>query len=112
MLYNCSKTYGNVLVLDGVIQCTERDEFSYQEMISLLPLNSHPNPEKVSSPLRLVMHKKCNCTTRFVAFETNSVIHRNSVIAYGYVKNTKIPTWYQSRGNRLVCISESYFYLL
>ena len=24
-----SQTYGNVLVLDGVIQCTERDEFSF-----------------------------------------------------------------------------------
>ena len=42
-----SKTYGNVLVLDGVIQCTERDEFSYQEMIANLPLYSHPNPKKV-----------------------------------------------------------------
>ncbi len=41
------KTYGNVLVLDGVIQCTPRDEFAYQEMISLLPVNCHPNPEKV-----------------------------------------------------------------
>ncbi|KDQ10872.1 hypothetical protein BOTBODRAFT_35823 [Botryobasidium botryosum FD-172 SS1] len=42
-----SETYGNVLVLDGVVQCTERDEFSYQEMISHLPLASHPNPERV-----------------------------------------------------------------
>ncbi|XP_078487009.1 spermidine synthase [Ciona intestinalis] len=42
-----SKTYGNVLVLDGVIQCTERDEFSYQEMIAHLPLFSHPNPKNV-----------------------------------------------------------------
>uniref|UniRef100_A0A2K6UHI2 PABS domain-containing protein n=1 Tax=Saimiri boliviensis boliviensis TaxID=39432 RepID=A0A2K6UHI2_SAIBB len=42
-----SKTYGNLLVLDGVIQCTERDEFSYQEMIANLPLCSHPNPRKV-----------------------------------------------------------------
>ncbi|XP_046558845.1 spermidine synthase-like isoform X1 [Haliotis rubra] len=42
-----SKSFGNVLVLDGVIQCTERDEFTYQEMISHLPLNSHPNPKKV-----------------------------------------------------------------
>ncbi|OCH90753.1 saccharopine dehydrogenase [Obba rivulosa] len=42
-----SETYGNVLVLDGVIQCTERDEFSYQEMITHLPLASHPNPKKV-----------------------------------------------------------------
>ena len=36
-----------MLVLDGVIQCTERDEFSYQEMIANLPLCSHPNPRKV-----------------------------------------------------------------
>lgn len=43
-----SKTYGNVLVLDGVIQCTERDEFAYQEMIANLPLCSHPSPKKVS----------------------------------------------------------------
>ena len=42
-----SKEYGTVLVLDGVIQCTERDEFSYQEMITHIPLNSHPNPEQV-----------------------------------------------------------------
>ncbi|TFK60671.1 saccharopine dehydrogenase [Pluteus cervinus] len=42
-----SETYGNVLVLDGAIQCTERDEFSYQEMIAHLPLASHPNPKRV-----------------------------------------------------------------
>lgn len=42
-----STDYGNVLVLDNVIQCTERDEFAYQEMISHLALNSHPNPKKV-----------------------------------------------------------------
>lgn len=42
-----STDYGNVLVLDNVIQATERDEFSYQEMIAHLALNSHPNPKKV-----------------------------------------------------------------
>lgn len=42
-----SETYGRVLTLDGVIQCTERDEFGYQEMIAQIPLCSHPNPEKV-----------------------------------------------------------------
>jgi spermidine synthase len=42
-----SETFGNVLVLDGVIQVTERDEFSYQEMIAHIPLYSHPNPKKV-----------------------------------------------------------------
>ena len=34
-------------MLDGVIQCTDKDECAYQEMISLLPLNAHPNPKKV-----------------------------------------------------------------
>lgn len=42
-----SKTYGTVLVLDGVIQLTERDEFSYQEMITSIPIFAHPNPKKV-----------------------------------------------------------------
>lgn len=42
-----SKNYGNVLALDGVIQCTERDEFSYQEMITHIAMNSHPDPKKV-----------------------------------------------------------------
>lgn len=42
-----STSHGNVLVLDGAIQCVENDEFSYQEMIAHLPLNSHPNPENV-----------------------------------------------------------------
>lgn len=44
----CSTTFGVVLVLNGIIQCTERDEFTYQEMIAHLPLNVHPNPQKVS----------------------------------------------------------------
>jgi spermidine synthase len=42
-----SATYGRVLVLDGVIQLTERDECAYQEMITHLPLCSIPNPKKV-----------------------------------------------------------------
>jgi len=42
-----SKTYGRVLVLDGVIQLTERDEHAYQEMIAHLPLFAHENPKNV-----------------------------------------------------------------
>ena len=37
-----SAAFGKVLVLDGVIQVTERDEFSYQEMITHLPLCALP----------------------------------------------------------------------
>ncbi|GAB1604465.1 spermidine synthase-like [Argonauta hians] len=42
-----SKSFGNVLVLDGLVQCSEKDEFAYQEMIANIPLYSHPSPENV-----------------------------------------------------------------
>jgi len=35
------------MVLDGVIQVTERDEFAYQEMISHIPLFASPEPKRV-----------------------------------------------------------------
>jgi len=41
-----SSNHGKVLILDGVIQATERDEFSYQEMIAHLPLCSLKSPAK------------------------------------------------------------------
>lgn len=42
-----TKNHGNALILDGVIQLTENDECGYQEMLSHVPINCHPNPEKV-----------------------------------------------------------------
>jgi len=45
-----SANHGRVLVLDGVIQCTERDEFAYQEMIAHLPILAHEAPKKVRRP--------------------------------------------------------------
>jgi spermidine synthase len=42
-----SETYGRVLILDGVIQVTERDEFAYQEMITHVPIFAHKNPKRV-----------------------------------------------------------------
>ncbi|CDF89233.1 ZYBA0S03-12354g1_1 [Zygosaccharomyces bailii CLIB 213] len=42
-----STDFGNVLVLDGIIQCTERDEFAYQEMIAHIPLFAHGEPKNV-----------------------------------------------------------------
>ncbi len=39
--------FGKVLVLDGVVQITEKDEFFYHEMLVHIVLNSHPDPKKV-----------------------------------------------------------------
>ena len=42
-----TEAWGKMLVLDDIIQLTEKDEFSYQEMMAHVPLFSHPNPENV-----------------------------------------------------------------
>ena len=39
--------YGNMMVLDGCVMTTDKDEFVYHEMISHVPLCLHKNPEKV-----------------------------------------------------------------
>jgi spermidine synthase len=39
--------YGRMLLLDGLVMTTERDEFVYHEMITHIPLLAHPNPKRV-----------------------------------------------------------------
>lgn len=39
--------FGRALVLDGIVQTTEKDEFVYHEMIVHPAMMSHPNPQKV-----------------------------------------------------------------
>ena len=42
-----SETHGRVLVLDGVVQITERDEFIYQEMLAHVPLLTHGQASRI-----------------------------------------------------------------
>lgn len=42
-----TEQFGRMLVLDGMVQTTIADEFVYHEMITHVPLNTHPNPKKV-----------------------------------------------------------------
>ncbi|XP_071146132.1 spermidine synthase-like [Mytilus edulis] len=42
-----SQLFGNVLVLDGMVQVAELDEFVYHEMMANLPLNCHPDAKRV-----------------------------------------------------------------
>ena len=41
-----SKEFGRMLVLDGVFQTSDKDEFIYHECITHIPLFLHPNPKK------------------------------------------------------------------
>lgn len=38
---------GRVMLLDGIVQTTERDEFIYHETMVHVPLFAHPNPKRV-----------------------------------------------------------------
>jgi spermidine synthase len=42
-----NKMFGNVMVLDGVVQTTEKDEFFYHEMMAHVPILSHGNAKKI-----------------------------------------------------------------
>ena len=85
--------YGRVLMLDGAYQLTERDEFTYSEMMAHVPLCAHKNPEKVliigggdGAIMREVLKhdcvKKCTlididkrvaeCSQKFLPFAGNS----------------------------------------
>jgi spermidine synthase len=39
--------FGNMLILDGMVMTTEKDEFVYHEMVAHVPLFTHPNPKNV-----------------------------------------------------------------
>ncbi len=38
---------GKMLILDGLVMTSDKDEFFYHEMISHVPMNSHPCPKQV-----------------------------------------------------------------
>ena len=38
--------YGNMLTLDGMVMTTEKDEYVYHEMITHVPMLTHPNPKR------------------------------------------------------------------
>ena len=42
-----SDFFGRMLVLDGVVQLTQRDEFLYHEMLVHVPMHSHADPKRV-----------------------------------------------------------------
>ena len=42
-----TEDFGRMLLLDGIVQTTIKDEFIYHEMITHIPLFTHPNPQNV-----------------------------------------------------------------
>lgn len=42
-----TERYGRMLVLDGVFQTSVKEEWTYHEMITNVPIMAHPNPERI-----------------------------------------------------------------
>jgi spermidine synthase len=42
-----TEEFGNMLLLDGMVMTSQKDEFVYHEMVAHVPLFTHPNPENV-----------------------------------------------------------------
>ncbi len=71
--------YGPMLINDDIVMTTERDEFIYHEMISHVPLFTHPNPENVliigggdgGTAREVLKHK---CVKKCTMIEIDSVV--------------------------------------
>ena len=72
-----SHSHGRVMVLDGVIQITEADEFVYQEMLAHVPLLAHGADPRVAdrtgkTPIVYAAARACACRRCFPAVARNA----------------------------------------
>ncbi len=71
--------FGRMLILDGIVQLSERDEFFYHEMLTHVVMNAHPNPRKIvvigggdGGTVREVL--KHNCVEKVYFIEIDSKV--------------------------------------
>jgi len=99
-----SPTHGRVMVLDGVIQITERDEFVYQEMLAHVPLLAHGSAADVliigagdGGVLRRVLQHRA--VRRAVMVEIDGEVIR---LAKRYLPNIAGSAWHDARAEIVV----------
>ena len=97
-------SHGRVLVLDGVVQVTEADEFVYQEMIAHVPLIQHGSAEQVliigagdGGVLRRVLQHGCVKLATMV--EIDEAVIR---LSKAYLPSIAGAAWTDKRGNVVV----------
>lgn len=74
-----TEAFGKMLLLDGLVMTTERDEFFYHEMIAHIPMLAHKHPKKVlvigggdGGTVREVL--KHNCVEEVVLCEIDGLV--------------------------------------
>ena len=99
-----SHTHGRVMLLDGVVQITEMDEFVYQEMIAHVPLLAHGDAKRVliigagdgGVLRRVLMHKNVE---RAVMVEIDGEVIR---LAKEHMPNIAGDAWTNPRAEVIV----------
>jgi spermidine synthase len=99
-----SASHGRVMVLDGVIQITERDEFVYQEMLTHVPLLAHGAAANVliigagdGGVLRRVLRHRA--VRRAVMVEIDGEVIR---LAKQHLPNIAGSAWHDARAEVIV----------
>ncbi|WP_284944364.1 polyamine aminopropyltransferase [Acidisoma cladoniae] len=99
-----SESHGRVMVLDGIIQITEGDEFVYQEMLAHVPLLAHGDAKNVliigagdGGVLRRVLEHKG--VERAVMAEIDGEVIR---LAKEFLPNIAGDAWTNPRGEVIV----------
>ncbi len=99
-----SASHGRVMVLDGVIQITERDEFVYQEMLTHVPLLAHGAAANVliigagdGGVLRRVLQHRA--VRRAVMVEIDGEVIR---LAKQHLPNVAGSAWHDARADLVV----------
>jgi spermidine synthase len=99
-----SESHGRVMVLDGIIQITEGDEFVYQEMLAHVPLLAHGDAKNVliigagdGGVLRRVLEH--NGVERAVMAEIDGEVIR---LAKEFLPNIAGDAWTNPRGEVIV----------
>jgi len=99
-----SESHGRVMVLDGIIQITEGDEFVYQEMLAHVPLLAHGDAKNVliigagdGGVLRRVLEHKG--VARAVMVEIDGEVIR---LAKEFLPNIAGDAWTNPRGEVIV----------
>lgn len=99
-----SASHGRVMVLDGVIQITERDEFVYQEMLTHVPLLAHGAAANVliigagdGGVLRRVLRHRA--VRRAVMVEIDGEVIR---LAKQHLPNIAGSAWHDARADVIV----------
>jgi spermidine synthase len=99
-----SESHGRVMVLDGIIQITEGDEFVYQEMLAHVPLLAHGDAKNVliigagdGGVLRRVLEHKG--VARAVMAEIDGEVIR---LAKEFLPNIAGDAWTNPRGEVIV----------